>query len=198
MIVFDPAAPPAKHALDGRPMPAKLLGAVEPVDEVRATNPPSNGPLLDNVTAVTGVPRGYPAWPQGTQAIEYRPRHRNIAGVNDYALDTFGQSPRANVCACQTRKNPSLSQVMQLLVGDTVGPRVRTAAKNGGVLQAIVARYSTPEGIIDELFIRSLGRRPTSDEMQTMLGVVAEGTQPAVYEDIFSGLLASSEFMFLR
>ncbi|MFM7042818.1 MAG: DUF1549 domain-containing protein, partial [Planctomycetaceae bacterium] len=30
-VIFDPLAPPAKHAVDGRPVPAKLLGAVEPV-----------------------------------------------------------------------------------------------------------------------------------------------------------------------
>ncbi|MFM8891154.1 MAG: DUF1549 domain-containing protein, partial [Planctomycetia bacterium] len=30
-VIFDPSAPPAMHAVDGRPVPAKLLGAVEPV-----------------------------------------------------------------------------------------------------------------------------------------------------------------------
>ncbi|MEZ6091969.1 MAG: DUF1549 domain-containing protein [Pirellulaceae bacterium] len=31
-VIFDPSAPPAKHAVDGRPVPAKLLGAVESVE----------------------------------------------------------------------------------------------------------------------------------------------------------------------
>ncbi|QDT64940.1 Bacterial Ig-like domain (group 2) [Calycomorphotria hydatis] len=88
-IYFDTATPPARHIVDNRPMPAKTLGAVlpvehdgdprpelaqwltspdnelfsqnlanriwakmmgrgivEPVDDVRVSNPPSNGPLL--------------------------------------------------------------------------------------------------------------------------------------------------------
>jgi hypothetical protein len=48
------------------------------------------------------------------------------------------------------------------------------------------------------MFVRTISRRPTSEEMQTMLQLVAEGTPPEVYEDIFAGLLASSEFMFIR
>lgn len=89
-ICYDTSAPPAKHLLDGRPMPAKSLGAVEPVagqgdprrqladwltspdnelfsrnlanqiwaqlmgrgvvepvDDVRVSNPPVNAPLLN-------------------------------------------------------------------------------------------------------------------------------------------------------
>jgi hypothetical protein len=89
-IFYNTSAPPAKHKVDGRPMPAKTLGAVhpaehsgdprralagwltspdnelfsrnlanriwaqvigrgvvEPVDDVRVSNPPVNGPLLD-------------------------------------------------------------------------------------------------------------------------------------------------------
>ena len=32
-VIFDPTAAPAMHAVDGRPVPAKLLGAVDPVKE---------------------------------------------------------------------------------------------------------------------------------------------------------------------
>jgi len=89
-IYYDPSAPPAKHLVDQRPMPARALGevtpvehqgdprrelarwltsadndlfsrnlanriwaqllgrgVVEPVDDVRVSNPPVNGPLLD-------------------------------------------------------------------------------------------------------------------------------------------------------
>jgi hypothetical protein len=296
-VIYDPSAPPAKHMVDGRPVPAKLLGAVEPVegegdprrvlaawirepsndlfnrnivnrlwahllgvgivdpvDDFRATNPPSNGPLLDalaarfvehgrklrpiirdicnsrvyqlsveptpsnaadlrqfsharvrrlradvlldSIVAVTGVPRSLPRWPTGTKAINYINRSPNSAS-GDFVLDTFGQSARNSVCACDTRTEPSLSQVMHLLVGDTAGPRVHTAAK-AGVLKKILEDHSTPEGVIEAIFIRVLSRRPTGNEMEAMLKLVAENKAPAVYEDMFAGLLASNEFLFNR
>lgn len=296
-VIFDPAGPLAMHAIDGRPVPAKLLGAVEPVagegdprraladwirepgndlfnrnivnrlwaqligvgivepvDDFRATNPPANGPLLDalvarfvehgrrvrpiirdicnsrvyqlsvtptpsgrgdmrqfsharlrrlradvlldSIVAVTGDPRPMPNAPLGTKAINYINRNQYYAAAtDDYVLDIFGQSGRKTVCACETSTDPSLSQVMHLLVGDTAGPRVRTAARSG-VLKSIIESQATPEGIIEAIFIRVLARRPMADEMETMLQLVAEHEPPAVYEDIFSGLVHSSEFLF--
>ena len=296
-VIFNPDAAPAKHLVDGRPVPAKLLGAVEPVggegdprkalaawirdpgndlfnrnivnrlwahllgvgiiepvDDVRATNPPANGPLLDalaarfaeqgrrlrpiirdicssrvyqlsvaptpsnaadqrqfsharvrrlradvlldSIVAVTGVPRSLPRFSTGTKAINYINRTPDTES-GDFVLDTFGQSARNSVCACDTSVDPSLSQVMHLLVGDTVGPRVHTAAKSG-VLKKIVDEHSTPEGVIEAIFIRVLSRRPTSAEMDAMLLLVAENKAPAIYEDIFAGLLASNDFLFNR
>ncbi len=295
-VIFDPAAPPAMHAIDGRPVPAKLLGEVEPVggegdprraladwikdpandlfnrnivnrlwahlfgvgivdpvDDFRATNPPTNGPLLealatrfaehdrklrpmlrdicnsrvyqlsieptpsgkddlrhfshaqlrrlradvliDSIVAVTGVPRSLPKAPTGTKAISYINRHHYYTATGDFVLDTFGQSARKTVCACDTRTDPSLTQVMHLLVGDTTGPRVHTAATSG-VLKRIIDSESAPEKIIEAIFIRVLSRRPTVTEMQLLLELLAEDNRSAVYEDIFAGLLNSSEFLF--
>jgi len=294
-VIYDPAASPAKHLVDDRPVPAKLLGAVkpvggegdprralaawirdpandlfnrnivnrlwahllgvgivDPVDDFRATNPPANGPLLDalasrfaehgrklrplvrdicnsrvyqlsveptpsnaadlrqfsharvrrlradvlldSIVAVTGVPRSLPRSPAGTKAINYINRTPESSS-GDFVLDTFGQSARNSVCACDTRTDPSLSQVMHLLVGDTAGPRAHTAAKSG-VLKKILDDHSTPEGVIEAIFIRVLSRRPTGKEMGALLSLVAENDAPAVYEDIFAGLLASNEFLF--
>ena len=295
-VIFDPTAAPAKHAVDGRPVPAKLLGVVEPVagegdprralaawirdpgndlfnrnivnrlwahlfgvgivdpvDDFRATNPPANGPLLDglaarfaehgrrirplirdicnsrvyqlsaeptpsavgdqrqfshamlrrlradvlldSIVAVTGVPRSLPKAPKGTKAINYINRGYGYHATGDYVLDTFGQSARKTVCACDTKTNPSLPQVMHLLVGDTVGPRTHTAATNG-VLKQIIDEHSSPESVIEAIFIRALSRRPTAVEMETMLQVATDGGSPTGYEDIFAGLLGSSEFLF--
>jgi hypothetical protein len=52
--------------------------------------------------------------------------------------------------------------------------------------------------VIEAIFIRVLSRRPTGNEMEAMLKLVAENKAPAVYEDMFAGLLASNEFLFNR
>lgn len=62
---------------------------------------------------------------------------------------------------------------MHLLVGDTSGPRVHTAATSG-VLKIIIDGESTPEGVIEAIFIRVLSRRPTTEEIETMLTLMAE------------------------
>ena len=150
--------------------------------------------LLDAVVAVTDTPRSLPRWANGTKAVAYFNRVPDST-TGDRVLDTFGQSARGSVCACDTKTDPSLSQVMHFLVGDTAGPRVHTAATSG-VLKKIIDDHSTPEHVVEAIFIRVLSRRPTSDEMAAMLKIVAENKPPAVYEDIFAGLLNSSEFMF--
>ena len=153
--------------------------------------------LLDSIVAITGVPKSLPMAPAGTKAINYIVRNQYYQLTGDYVLDTFGQSGRRSVCACDTKTNPSLSQVMHLFVGDTVAPRVHAAA-TGGVLKKIVDDNSTPEAIIEAIFIRVLSRRPTSAEMAAMVEMVAKNDAPAIYEDIFAGLLTSSDFLFNR
>jgi hypothetical protein len=72
---------------------------------------------------------------------------------------------------------------------------VHTAA-TGGVLKVIIESHSTPADIVEAIFIRVHSRRPTATEMKAMLDLVAENESPAIYEDIFAGLLDSSEFLF--
>ena len=235
---------------------AHLLGrgVVEPVDDMRVSNPPTNAPLLDalsnrlvelkfdlrafvgdicnsrvyqlavkptpsnagdtrqfshahlrrlradvlldSVVAVTGVPRSLSNWPAGTKAIEFHPRNSGgTEGPNtgDPFFATFGRSSRGTICACETKKEPTLSQAMHLAVGDTV--RDRLAA--GGVVKGLVETQSTPEQIVTALFIRTLSRQPTDQEMAGFVEMAAGAPKDqAVYEDIFWSLLNSTEFVF--
>ncbi len=296
-IYCDPSAPPAKHLVDGRPMPAQVLGGVEPVpgggdprtalaqwltspdnelfrrnlanriwaqlmgrgviepvDDVRATNPPVNGPLLDalatrlkeskfdlrslvrdicnarvyqlsarpndsnrgdlrqfshahlrrlradvlldSVVSVTGATRRFNGFPEGTRAIEYYPRESGDTEgphFGDPFFSTFGRSSRGTVCACETTREPTLSQTLHLAVGDTV--RDRLAAD--GTIKKLVESSATPEDVITSLFIRALSRRPTPEEAKDLRTLVGDAVKDeTVYEDIVWSLLNSSEFAF--
>ncbi len=296
-IYCDTSAPPARHLVDGRPMPARVLGGIEPVpaggdprtalaqwmtspdndifsrnlanriwaqmlgrgviepvDDVRTSNPPVNGPLLDalakrlveskfdlrtlvrdicnsrvyqlsakpnasnqrdtrqfshghlrrlradvlldSVVTVTGVNRRFNGFPEGTKAIEYYPRESGDtegAHFGDAFFATFGRSSRATVCACETKKDPTLSQTLHMAVGDTVKDRV----SNNGELAKLIQKNASPEEILEQLFIRALSRRPTSIEREAMKELVGEATKDLqVYEDIFWSLLNSTEFAF--
>lgn len=296
-IYYDVAAPPARHLVDQRPMPAKTLGAilpvdhtgdprralaewltssenemfsrnlanriwaqllgrgiVEPVDDVRVSNPPVNGPLLealsqrlvdsgfslrtlvrdicnarvyqlssqpndsnrrdsrqfsharlrrlradvlmDSVVTVTGVPRRFNGFPDGTRAIDFYPRVSGDTAQPQYGdqfFETFGRASRGTICACETKKEPTLSQTLHLAVGDTLNPRLGA----GGKLKQLVESQSQPADVIDELFVLVLSRQPTADERQSLRALVGDAVKdPAVYEDIFWGLLNSTEFAF--
>ena len=82
---------------------------------------------------------------------------------------------------------------MHLNVGDTVRDRLAS----GGVIKKLIETKSTPEDILDELFIRTLCRRPTTEEMTGLRKMVGKNAKdPAVYEDILWSLLNATEFNF--
>ncbi|WP_404309028.1 DUF1549 domain-containing protein [Neorhodopirellula lusitana] len=296
-IYYDTSTPPVKHVVDQRPMPARVLGGVdpvasdgdprkelakwltspdnemfrrnianriwaqllgtgivEPVDDIRVSNPPVNGPLLDalskrlvesgfdlrtmvreicnsrvyqlsvqpnvsneadtrqfshahlrrlradvlldSVSTATGMESSFKGFASGTRAINYFPIMPGDTGGPNYGtpfFKTFGRSSRATVCACETNKQPTLSQTLHLAVGETVQDRLWAA----GAVKKWVAAKETPEEILEEMFVRTLSRRPTEKELAGLLETVGDsGKDPGVYEDIFWGLFNSTEFSF--
>ena len=296
-VYYDAASPPANHVVDGRPMPAKVLGGVspvvsggdprtplaqwltspenelfsrnlanriwaqllgrgviEPVDDIRASNPPVNGPLLnalserlveskfdlrtlvrdicnsqvyqlsakpnesnrrdtrqfshshlkrlradgliDAVVTATGVPRNFPGFPEGTRAIEYYPRESGDTEgphFGDVFFATFGRSSRSTVCACETKREPTLSQTLHLSVGETVRDRI---AGNREIVK-LIESHKSPDEILEQLFVRTLCRRPSDTERESLKSLIADASDPLVaYEDIFWSLLNSTEFIF--
>ncbi|HTU26963.1 MAG TPA: DUF1549 and DUF1553 domain-containing protein, partial [Pirellulales bacterium] len=295
-IYNDGSAPPARHLLDDRPMPARVLGGeapvpagtdprqalaawltsssnelfarnlanriwahhmgrglIEPLDDMRVSNPPTNKPLLDAlaqhlvdskfdlralireictsrvyqlstkpnatnagddrqfsraglrrlradvlldaITQATGVPRGLPQFPPGTKAVQFYPRSGSTEQPNagDPFFATFGRSKRGSICACETKPEPTLSQVLHLMVGSTVQGEVGASS----VVPNLLAAKAPSGEIIEELYIRTLSRRPSAEERSLMLELA--GAEPAnrrVYDDIFWSLLNSTEFMF--
>jgi hypothetical protein len=129
--------------------------------------------LLDSIVAVTGVPRQLPGWPAGTKAIEFYPRSGGDTGgpqLGDVFFGTFGRSSRGTICACETKSNPTLAQAMHLVVGDTVRDRL---AAGDGVVRRLVETKATPEEIVTALFIRTLSRKPTAEELAGFVEMAA-------------------------
>ena len=235
---------------------AQLMGrgVIEPVDDIRASNPPVNGPLLnalsarlveskfdlrtlvrdicnsqvyqlsakpndsnrrdtrqfshshlkrlradvliDSLVTATGVPRGFPGFPEGTRAIEYYPRESGETEgphFGDVFFATFGRSSRGTVCACETKKEPTLSQTLHLSVGETVRDRI---SKNREVVK-LLESHASADAILEQLFVRTLCRRPSDTERESLKSIIADASDPLVaYEDIFWSLLNSTEFIF--
>ncbi len=152
--------------------------------------------LLDAIVKATDGERRFANFPKGIKAIQYYPRSdgdTNSPQTGDSFFDTFGRAGRASVCADDTKMEPTLSQMLHFVAGNTVQNQIGS----GQVVPKLLAANKSPAEIIEELYIRALSRKPGADETKAMLELVGEDAKERkVYEDIFSGLLGSTEFLF--
>lgn len=222
------------------------IGVVEPVDDIRVSNPPSNPALfdrlgkeliaygydlralvrditlsnayqrsceindtnrddtrnfaraharrlpaevlLDCLSQATDAPGKLPNLPLGAKATQIADGR-----VSTYFLTTFGRSPRRTVCACEASSEPTLSQALHLMNGSAVGGKI----SSGKLVQRRLAEGMTAEEVFDELFLRSLSRKPTETERSDLAPLLGEGKASATgLNDVFWALLNSREFLF--
>jgi hypothetical protein len=160
--------------------------------------------LSDAISDVTGVRDRYTeivandgstektaAYGEDTRALELRD-----SAVKNYFLETFGRNSREITCECERSNQPSLVQVLHLSNGSTINDKL--AAKAGRVTQ-LLATDPTPRAIVDDAWMRTLGRLPTDAErkpMEEMLTQAKPAEKRAVVEDLYWSLLTSREFLF--
>ena len=144
--------------------------------------------LLDCLSQVTGTENKFQGLPLGARAVEIAD-----GTASTYFLKTFGRASRDTVCACEVVMEPSLSQALHLLNGETTHQKVT----QGGVVKKLLEAKQEPAAIVDELYLRCLARRPTQMEQEALLASVAaaENKQQAL-EDVFWALLNAKEFVF--
>jgi len=115
--------------------------------------------------------------------------------TDSYFLKTFGQPDRLITCECERSGEPSMTQVLHILNGDTVNLKLAAA---GSAAEKAAAEPSADKAI-DELFLAALSRLPTDDERQRLTAELS-GAKPEekrqVIEDLYWSVLSSREFMF--
>jgi hypothetical protein len=289
-IYDDVNAAPAKHLLDGHPVPARFLGGdapdvkgkdprialadwltakdntifrqnmanriwaqffgrgiVDPVDDVRISNPPSNRELLeelgkrladynfdakklirdiclsktyqlatapndtnrdddsqfshqrlrrlradvilDALAQATETPSNFNEMPRGLRAMQlYEGGYRG-----NYFLKTFGAAVRDSVNASETRLEPTLAQALHMVNGDTIENKLARST----VIPKMLSAGKKPGEIVDELFVRTLCRKPSEAEMKKMMSIVSPAPgDKAGYDDVLWALVNSTEFEF--
>ena len=144
--------------------------------------------LLDIISQVTETKDKFGGLPLGARAVQ-------IADGNTatYFLTTFGRATRETVCSCEVKMEPNLGQALHLMNGESVHEKV----KQGGVVAKLLDAGKTPQQVADELYLRSLSRKPTEDETAALNEqLAAAGEAKAALEDVFWALLNSREFLF--
>lgn len=144
--------------------------------------------LLDCISQVTETRDKFRGLPRGAHAVEI-----GDGNESNYFLTTFGRATRASVCSCEVKAEPNLSQALHLLNGDTVHNKIQ----EGGVVKRLVAAGKTNEEIINQLYLRSLGRKPDDKERVQVMQFFKPGSnREVVLHDLFWSLLNSKEFIF--
>jgi hypothetical protein len=223
-------------------------GIIEPVDDVRVSNPPSNpellealakkftsykydfkklvrdictsrtyqlstqanptnetdtrnftkGPirriraevLLDVISQVTDTPNKFRGLPLGARAVQIADGR-----TSNYFLTTFGRASRATVCSCEVKMEPNLSQALHLLNGDTVNARI----VQGGLVKKLLDAGKKAPDVLDELYIRCVGRKPAEAEVRKIVPLIDTTDKKVLQqnlEDVFWALLNANEFIF--
>ena len=222
------------------------MGIIHETDDVRISNPPSNGPLLSEVgkrftdykydfkklvrdicnsatyqratqanesnasdtrnfahggirriraetmydclSQVTETKTKFPGLPNGARAVQIAD-----GSISTYFLSTFGRATRETVCSCEVKLEPTLSQSLHLLNGETTGSKIAA----GGLIAKRLAEKKAPNEIVEEIYIRTVARKPTAAEMTKLTALMAPiPDKRQALEDVFWSLLNTREFMF--
>lgn len=144
--------------------------------------------LFDCICEVTNTKEKFRGLPLGARATQIAD-----GTTSTYFLETFGRAKRETVCSCEVRMEPSLSQALHLLNGDTVNNKIQ----QGRLIDTWLNEKVEPMQIVERLYIMSFSRKPTEAEANALRPLFSEGSNvKQALEDTFWALLNSREFLF--
>jgi hypothetical protein len=144
--------------------------------------------MLDVISQVTETKNKFPGLPLGARAVQIAD-----GNVSTYFLTTFGRATRESVCSCEVKLEPTLSQSLHMLNGDATTIRIR----QGALVPKRLGEKKSPDQIIEEMYLRTLVRRPAPIEMDRLRAALKEEPDMAKgLEDVFWALMNTREFMF--
>lgn len=112
---------------------------------------------------------------------------------SNYFLTSFGRSPRQTACATEATTEPTLSQALHLLNGDTLSRQIGQSK----VLQTQLDAGKKPAEVVETIYIACLSRKPTPEEVEKLTALLtAEPNARNAVDDIFWAVLNSREFLF--
>jgi len=144
--------------------------------------------LADAISDVTGLPETYGDEPEGTRAVTlFDPK------IPSQSLDILGRCSREDSCETASETVGGLARKLHLLNGPLLNRRI---ADNDGRLAKLLRNKKTPSEIVDEFYLRALGRGPTQKEREFWQRQLASsaGETKKVLEDFLWALLTCREF----
>jgi hypothetical protein len=144
--------------------------------------------ILDAVSSATGVPETFKGYPAGTRALELPE-----GGVPHPFLQAFSKPVRDVSCECAREEDPSLPQMLHLLNNSGVLANVKSAE---GRLGAALRKGMTNDAIVEDIYLATLSRRPTTAEADIVRRHLAAAEDRAKgLQDVQLALINLGEFL---
>ncbi|MBT4867918.1 MAG: DUF1553 domain-containing protein [Planctomycetaceae bacterium] len=123
--------------------------------------------VLGSINQITGGQDRYSSSnaPAGTRAINLA-LTRLRGGGPEYVLGIFGRPLRTQQCDCERSSETGLAQAMYLLNDTDVNGKIGAAK---GRLAKLIKEFSDDRKLIEELYLITLSRFPSDDEMRRTL-----------------------------
>jgi hypothetical protein len=148
--------------------------------------------LLDSLVQATGIPENFAGAPGGFRAAQLPD-----AAVENPFLGLFGKPQRMDACECERDNNSNMLQALHFINGNSIGSRLVNPASRPAQL---VNQKLTDEQIATELYLWSVARHPTAEEVKIVLehfGKNGEKRLEAV-QDVMWALLNSKDFLLVH
>lgn len=147
--------------------------------------------LFDAIIQATGAPRALPGVPAGFRAAQLPDPQVEVA-----FLDMFGRPPRESPCECERSSDVSLGQTLNMINGPTISDAI---IHPEGVIATAIKSGATNEQLIETIYLSTLCRKPSADELARSVAYFAEvNAQAEAGEDLMWALINSPAFLFNR
>jgi hypothetical protein len=149
--------------------------------------------FLDSVNQAVDVRDRFNGVGASARAIDLP--HENFGS---YFLDAFDRPKRVTACECERSPGATLAQVLLLSNSDEIENKLASGEGKIGKFFAASEKDRRPlKDLIEELYLGSLSRLPSSDELTTATKYLdGESDKRQAAEDLLWTLLNSKEFMF--
>jgi hypothetical protein len=151
--------------------------------------------ILDAISQVTGVAENFPGHP-GRRALQLPD-----AAVDSYFLTAFGRPPRVTAADSERQQEPSITQALHVINGDTINQKLSAPR---GLIQTLVDARTDNRTAVERIYLAALSRYPAEEELRTLSQSMDEALKRAgpdaarrpVLEDLAWAVLTGREFLF--
>ena len=154
--------------------------------------------LLDALARVTDSPPNFDKLPRDLYAPSRAVQLPDESFTN-YFLEVFGRPQRISACECERVNEANLAQSLHLLNGGQVQQMISRSGGRTDRMHLRGDRRSDAEKV-DELFLLTLGRRPTAADSEAALAQITGDAKAKRlgYENVLWALVNTKEFLFNR
>ena len=145
--------------------------------------------LLDVLNDVTETKKKYGRYPDETRAVELP------LPVSSRFLSLYGRSDREFLGDLDPKLEPTLTQALYMINSGDIHKRLR----NSEGITRLIKEKSNDRELITELYLSTLSRLPTGEELETAEAYIAESPKRrAGCEDLLWALISSRAFIFVQ